>query len=133
MQTLDTNVLVRLVLGDDPAQAALAARCWSDAQQAGGVFLPVVVLVELVWVLDRAARLDRPRIHSELVRLTNLDGVVIQYAEIVHAAVRCYAITAADFADCVIRESARVAQSLPVHTFDRRFARADGVSLIANR
>lgn len=102
MQTFDTNVLVRLVLGDDPAQAALAARCWSDALQAGGVFLPVVVLVELVWVLHRAARLDRPRIHSELVRLTNLDGVVIQHAEIVHAAVRCYAITAADFADCVI-------------------------------
>jgi predicted nucleic-acid-binding protein len=58
VQAFDTNVLVRLVLGGDPAQAALAAHCWSDALRTGGVFLPVVVLVELVWVLAQVARPD---------------------------------------------------------------------------
>ena len=133
MQTFDTNVLVRLVLGDDPGQAALAVRYWSDALRGGGIFLPVVVLVELVWVLDQVARLDRPRIHSELVRLTNLEGVAVENTAIVGAAVGLYAASSADFADCVILESARVAQALPVHSFDRRFARSEGVSLLSNQ
>jgi len=133
VQTFDTNVLVRLVLGDDPAQGALAARYWSDALGAGGIFLPVVVLVELVWVLDQVARLDRPRIHSELVRVTSLEGVVVERTAIVSDAIHLYAASSADFADCVILESARGAEALPVHSFDRRFARNEGVLLLADR
>ena len=49
MQAFDTKVLVRLVLGDDPAQAVLSARYWSDALKTGGIFLLLVVLV--FWVV----------------------------------------------------------------------------------
>jgi predicted nucleic-acid-binding protein len=133
VQAFDTNVLVRLALGDDAAQAAPAAGYWREALGAGGIVLPVVVLVELVWVLDRVAQLDRPRIHSELMRLTNLEGIVVENSTVVSAAVRLYAASRADFADCVILESARAAQALPVHSFDRRFARIADVSLLADR
>lgn len=132
METFDTNVVVRLVLGDDPAQAALAARSWSDALGKGGIFLPVVVLVELVWVLAQVANLDRPRIHSELVRLTSLKGMVVEREAIVRAAILRYESSSADFADCVILESARAADAIPVLSFDRRFARIEGVSLLAS-
>ncbi len=127
----DTNVLVRLVLGDDPAQAALAARYWSEALKSGGIFLPVVVLVELVWVLAQVARLDRRRIHSELMRLTNMQGVIIERAAVVNAAVDLHAISSADFADCVILESVRAAEALPLYSFDQRLTRIDGAKGLA--
>lgn len=75
MRTFDTNVVARIVLGDDPQQAALAARQWLAGLRTGGIFLPVVVLMEVVWVLARTAKLSRERILSELQRLTDMEGV----------------------------------------------------------
>ena len=130
MQTFDTNVVVRILLGDDPQQAALAAKQWSVALRADGVFLPVVVLVETVWVLVRTAKLERERIVSELRRLTTMEGVCVDHASVVKLAIELYANSAADFADCLVLESARYNNALPVHTFDQRFARHMDVSLI---
>ncbi|MFO8238290.1 MAG: PIN domain-containing protein [Prochlorococcaceae cyanobacterium] len=51
MLTLDTNVVVRLLIGDDPQQTPLAERAFLDAIAGGGVYLPDVVLAEVAWVL----------------------------------------------------------------------------------
>ena len=48
MRTFDTNAIVRIVLGDDPQQAALASEQWAEALRTDGIFLPVVVLVEFI-------------------------------------------------------------------------------------
>lgn len=130
MRTFDTNVVARIVLGDDPQQAALAARQWLAGLRTGGIFLPVVVLMEVVWVLARTAKLSRERILSELQRLTDMEGVWVENVPVVRRAIQLYANSSADFADCLVLESARSADALPVHTFDRRFARHAEVSLI---
>jgi predicted nucleic-acid-binding protein len=64
---------------------------------------------------------------------TSLEGVVVEHKAIVSDAIHLYAASSADFADCVILESARGTEALPVHSFDRRFARNEGVSLLADR
>lgn len=51
--TLDTNVLVRLVTQDDPAQAAVALRV---LKKASVIAVPTPALCELVWVLLRGYR-----------------------------------------------------------------------------
>lgn len=51
--TLDTNVLVRLVTQDDPAQAAVALRV---LKKAAVIAVPTPALCELVWVLLRGYR-----------------------------------------------------------------------------
>lgn len=51
MRTLDTNVVVRLLIGDDPRQTPIAERAFLDAIAAGGVYLPDVVLAEVAWML----------------------------------------------------------------------------------
>ena len=53
---LDTNLLVRLLVNDDPAQAELAAAC-IDA--SAGCFVPITVALELEWVLRGAYKLPR--------------------------------------------------------------------------
>ncbi len=130
MRTFDTNVVVRIVLGDDTQQAALATEQWVEALRTGGIFLPIVVLVEVVWVLARTAKFSRERILSELQRLAGMEGVWVENAQVVRRAIASYASSSADFADCLILESARFANALPVQTFDRRFARHADVALI---
>ena len=131
MQAFDTNVVVRLVLGDDPEQAELAAECWRGALAQGDVYLSQVVLVELVWVLSFSAKLERERIVTELHRLVAMEGVMIDDESIVLQAIECYERSSADFADCLILASARGTNALPVHTFDRRFSQEVDVQLIA--
>jgi predicted nucleic-acid-binding protein len=59
---LDTNVLLRLLLADDPRQAA-RAREWLDAQPRGQrLLINRIVLCELVWTLRRGYRFDREQI-----------------------------------------------------------------------
>ena len=76
MQTLDTNVIVRLLVGDDPQQTPIAERAFLAAVTLGGVDLPDVVLAEVAWVL-RGYDLDRLTRHDLLERLLRTRGVVV--------------------------------------------------------
>jgi predicted nucleic-acid-binding protein len=49
--TVDTNVLVRALVGDEPAQSAAAIQVLREAET---IAVPLPVLCELVWVLRRS-------------------------------------------------------------------------------
>lgn len=53
----DTNILLRLVLDDDPVQAAIARELVQGAEL---VFIPVTALCELVRTLRRGYKRPRP-------------------------------------------------------------------------
>ncbi len=59
MRSFDTNVAVRLVIDDDPAQCARADRAFRRAVTEGGVFFSATVLVEVAWVLRVACAPSR--------------------------------------------------------------------------
>mgnify|MGYP001587490365 CR=1 FL=1 len=52
MVAFDTHVLVRVLVGDDPAQTRLAERAWVRHARHGGVYISLVVLAEIAWVND---------------------------------------------------------------------------------
>ena len=130
MKTFDTNVVLRIVYQDDPVQAALAEKAWHDATESEGAFLPVVVMVELGWVLRVAAKLERATIAAALRNLCNTRGVTVENEISIRRALTRYETSTADFSDCVILESAQDHRSIPVLTFDRQFAKEDQVSLL---
>jgi predicted nucleic-acid-binding protein len=74
METFDTNVALRMVYRDDPFQAARASLAWQAAVASGGIFLTMVVLVELAWVLRVAAKFDRAAIAAALESLSDAQG-----------------------------------------------------------
>jgi predicted nucleic-acid-binding protein len=125
--TLDTNVVVRLLIGDDPHQTALAERAFLDAI-AGGVYLPDVVLAEVAWVL-RGYDLDRAIRHQLLERLVRTRGVVVDGIDAVIDALDQFR-QGGDLADQLILARATSAGALPVLSFDRRFSAAEGVELL---
>ena len=61
MRSVDTNVVVRLLVEDDAEQTRLAEEAWKDLLASGGVFLSKVVLVEVGWSLAcRTGSIARP-------------------------------------------------------------------------
>jgi predicted nucleic-acid-binding protein len=70
---LDTNVLLRLIVGDDAAQQRTAAEILEEAEL---VAISVQALCEFVWVLDRSYRVARPDISASIRRILDMRNVV---------------------------------------------------------
>lgn len=130
MVAFDTNLVVRLLVRDDAAQAKKAEQAFLRHARGDGVFLPVVVLVETAWVLAYTYELDRKAIHDHLQALSRTRGVVVDEAELVQDALDAYGKGAADFADYVILSTARRAGCRTLLTLDRRLGRERGVSSV---
>ena len=128
MKTLDTNVVVRLLIGDDPQQTPIAEQAFLSAIATGGVYLPDVVLAEVAWVL-RGYDLERGTRYQLLERLVRTSGVVVDDIDAVIDALEQFSL-GGDLADQLILARSSSAAALPVLSFDRRFAASAGVELL---
>lgn len=128
MIAVDTNVLVRLLAEDDPAQAERAARLFAENE----IFIPKTVMLETEWVLSHAYEIDKKRILEAFQRLMGLANAKIEDPQVVDAAVSWYA-DGIDFADALHLGSSEKAEGFA--TFDRSLLRKAGrvstVNLIA--
>ena len=129
MVAFDTNVLVRVLVGDDPAQTRKAERAFVKHAAGEGVFISLVVLAEVAWVLKAAYQWDRATIHERLSRLVRTRGVGVEDLELVEAALAAYLVGQAEVADYLIVGKAHDVGA-ELLTFDRRLAREDGVTLL---
>jgi predicted nucleic-acid-binding protein len=117
---LDTNVLVRLIVGDDEAQARSVERLVIRARrEQTSLFIADVVLCELVWVLRGRLKLARAEIVRALEQLLATELMVVADAAVVERALDAYRSGAGDFADYLIREQAHANDAREVVTFDR--------------
>jgi predicted nucleic-acid-binding protein len=120
MIALDTNVLVRFVVEDDPRQSARAAALIEGAiARRERLFVAHVVLCELVWVLGRAYGRSKPDIVALLGGILGSAQIVVEGSDLAHHALARYASGGADFADYLIAERASVAGCAAVATFDK--------------
>ncbi len=124
---LDTNVLVRYLAQDDPAQAAKATALIESLSVASPGYITLVSVVELVWVLQSCYQSDKSDIVVTLETLLRTRELKVERAEIVWQALRRYAEAKADFADCLIERSAHAADCEYVVTFDSKAAKIAGM------
>ena len=94
---LDTNLLVRLLTGDDPEQARRVADL-IDASPA--CFVPITVVLELEWVLRGAYRLERGAVIAALEGLMAIRQVHLEQEDLVRQALAWYQ-QGLDFADAL--------------------------------
>lgn len=120
MIALDTNVLVRFLVGDDPEQArkakALVTKLDEDEARA---FVSDIVLCELVWVLASCYRLGRAQIVIALRKLVAARQLQFDSTDNILRAISAYEKSKGDFADYLIREHAMAAGRETVVTFDK--------------
>lgn len=117
---IDTNVLVRYLVEDDPKQSAEAARLVERTiERNETLFVSQIVLCELVWVLSYAYHFSRGEIVTLLESLRRAAQLDLEFAEEVRRAVDSYAAGRGDFADHLLAERAISRGCRQVATFDR--------------
>ena len=132
MASLDTNILVRLLVQDDPHQTAVVHQLLAHSiQNAETLFVPVTVSLELEWVLRARygfAKADIVHTLSTLLRAVELS---FESEPALEMALLHYEQSSADYADCLHVALAELAQAQPLWTFDKAAAKTPGARLLA--
>ncbi len=131
MVGLDTNVLVRWIVDDDPRQAARVKRLLEEAvEQESPLFVPSTVMLELEWVLRSRYAFDKSTVLGAFNALLEARELEFQDAPAIERALSFYRQNSADFADCLHAGQCGSARHVPMVPFDRTAARLPGVELL---
>lgn len=131
MKAIDTNILVRFLINDDPAQADRVYRLFEETERSGErIFISLPVIMETIWVLMTRYECPTSLIYEMLERL-----ILVPYLEF-ESAGRIQLLTTLgpgsklDPADLMIALTARDRGCEATLTFDRKAARSEFFELL---
>jgi predicted nucleic-acid-binding protein len=128
MRSVDTNVLVRALTGDDPSQSPAAM---AFIKKFSPVWISHAVLMETVWVLESVYDQARPQLAEVLARISDNTDFALDEPTVVRAALALYRSKGKlDFCDCLILQVARKAGQIPLATFDKALGKAEGAETL---
>lgn len=127
---IDTNVILRFVVQDDPEQARRAVALFRQLSAEHPGFINSVTIAEVAWVLRSAYDAPRTRIAEVIEFLLDSREIRIDHPEAVLHALRLYRRGSADFSDCLIERLNHVAGCQSTVTFDRTAAKSARMRLL---
>ncbi len=101
---LDTNVLLRLFIDDDPAQCERARRFVDQVAAEEPCLVNPVVLAEFAWTLARRYKRERPDVAHLVEGVLSMDDLEIPYRRAARSALAAYRSGKADFPDYFLAE-----------------------------
>jgi predicted nucleic-acid-binding protein len=114
---VDTNVLVRLLVPGEP-QRELAEAFFSQRSAADPAFVSLVVVVELIWVLNRHYGYQFQQLHKVIQWLLDSDDFVVEHRGRVEWALANYTRAKIDLPDLLIARAAEEGGASRAVTFD---------------
>jgi len=128
---LDTNVLVRYIMQDDPKQSPKANKIIDALSSDDPGFITVVSVIELYWVLTAGYALTDEQFLQAMEGILRTKQFVVENADQVLRALRVFEKGRSDFADCLIERTAASAGCAQTMTFDVQASKHAGMILIA--
>jgi predicted nucleic acid-binding protein len=117
---VDTNVLVRHLTGDPPAQAARATQYLRDSET---LLLADVILAEVAYVLESYYEVARGQLAEALRAILAFRAIRVVDAALLHRAVEAYEVHRLDFADAYLVACAERTGVGTIASFDRSIDR----------
>lgn len=127
---LDTNVIVRFLVQDDEKQSKAATTFMNSLTPQEPGYICREVIIEVVWVLERAYHLSRKQIVPAIEGLISSKELVIENGERVGLALNRYLKGGAGFSDLMILMAAGDANCSGLVTFDKTLAKDSKVILL---
>jgi predicted nucleic acid-binding protein len=128
---LDTNVFLRFLTRDNPAQAKRAYALFQEVEHGTRqVTTADIVLAEVVYVLASKALYHLPRadIKAKLTTILSLTGFVLPGKRTWKRALELYAATTLDLADAYLAAISERSHDKTIISFDRDFKNLTGVT-----
>ena len=121
---VDTNVLVRHLTGDPPAQATRASRYLQGAEE---LLLPDLILAEVAYVLESIYETPRSQVATTLGSVLAFPAIRVVDVDLLQRAVEVYEVHRLDFADAYLVASAERTGVGVIASFDRTIDRVTTV------
>jgi predicted nucleic acid-binding protein len=121
---LDTNILVRHLTGDPPAQARRATAYLQDADE---LLLPDLILAEVAYVLESYYEVARPQVAEALRAVLAFRAIRVLDDALLRRSVELYETHSLDFADAYLVASAERTGVGVVASFDHDIDRVSTV------
>ena len=115
---LDTNVLLRLFIDDDPAQCERARRFVDAAADDEPCAVNSIVLAEFAWTLARHDKKNRSEVARLVAGVLSMDDLEVPHRRAAGEALRLYRAGKADFADYFLAEINAELGCVSTATFD---------------
>ena len=124
MIAVDTNILVRFFVKDDPEQAEKVYRLFKNAEiKKDKIHVPVLVLMELLWVLDSVYEVPREDILNAIDQLTLMPVFEVEHLPAVQMFIRNAKTNHYDLSDLLIAYVSQTNHCDALLTFDKKSSR----------
>ena len=124
MKALDTNILIRFLLNDEPEQSDKVHNLFLNAQKREErLFVGQLTLLETVWVLESRYRFSRENLLSSLKKLFSLPVLAFEKAEMLEEYAEIAMSSGVELSDLLIALSAKSSHCETTLTFDRKAAK----------
>jgi predicted nucleic-acid-binding protein len=124
MKAVDTNVLIRFLVKDDPKQANTVYRLFKHAESDHKEFwVPLAVILETIWVLESVYRISRQEVVDSITDLLRLPVLKFEAQAAVQSFIHSAGNSRVGLSDLLIAQSAKYSGCESVLTFDRTAAR----------
>jgi len=131
VKALDTNILVRFLIQDDVNQANKVIQLFTKAEQNNEtLYIPLLVVLEVIWVLQSAYSVSRQDIVLAISNLLQMQ--VFEFEN--QGTLRDFIISAnknsSDLSDLLISQSAFSVSCETTLTFDKKTSRFELFTLL---
>lgn len=127
---IDTNLLIRLAMQDDPIQCAKVDLFLASLSRREVGFISLVTLIESVWVLGKRYNLSKSDIVGFIQALLDAPELTMEREEAVSQALQRFKVSTADFAACLIERIGALAGCRETVTFDQDASKFSGMRLL---
>ncbi len=121
MKAIDTNILIRFLVGDDQRQTELVLKRFKKAEIDKEIlFVPLLVVLETIWVLESVYDVPREEILDSIEELLLMQILSFESLMGIQAFISSAKESAQDLSDILIGHSAKLSGCEHVITFDKK-------------
>ena len=124
MKGIDTNILIRFLIGDDELQAKRVYNIFKKAEsEKNELFVPLLVILELIWVLESVYEISRTEILDSISELILMPILKFEHQSALQQFTHSAQGNKYDLSDLIIAHSAKARGCETVMTFDKKISK----------
>ena len=128
MKIIDANIILRYLTNDVPDKAKQAEELLKKVEAgAEEVFLPDIILADIVWILEGYYKQPRELIRDWIAAIISLQGLEFSDKSIALDALDIYVDKGVDWSDAFAASQMFATRMYEIYSFDKRFSNIDGI------
>jgi len=128
---IDTSVILRLLIKDDPAEAKACEKLLREGEERGLIlYLLPVAIMETVWVLEKIYKFERKSIREIIEAILNTPQLKVEMEAVFRKAIKSYEEKNIKFADAMMGHWGLEKDLSVIFTYDEKdYKRIEGLEV----